>query len=49
MSGSQFQVERGLSSRCVRVVLMSPTTQDELRFALTQLASLIETDPRRYR
>lgn len=49
MSGSQFQVERGASSRCVRVVLMSPTTQDELRFALTQLASLIEADPRRYR
>lgn len=48
LSGSQFEAERGGNSRCVRVVLMSPTTQGELRFALTQLASLIETDPRRY-
>ncbi|WP_085595071.1 MULTISPECIES: PLP-dependent aminotransferase family protein [unclassified Pseudomonas] len=49
MSGTQFQVERDASCRQVRVVLMSPTTRDELRFALTQLASLIDTDPRRYR
>jgi DNA-binding transcriptional MocR family regulator len=48
LSGTQFQAERSGTSRCVRVVLMSPTSQDELRFALTKLISLIESDPRRY-
>jgi DNA-binding transcriptional MocR family regulator len=48
LSGSQFQAERSAINRCVRLVLMSPTSQDELRFALTKLASLIDTDPRRY-
>lgn len=49
LSGSQFQAERsGTASRCVRLVLMSPTSQDELRFALTKLASLIDSDPRRF-
>lgn len=48
LSGSQFQAERSGTSRSVRVVLMSPTSQDELRFALTKLASLIDSDPRRY-
>ena len=48
LSGTQFQAERSGTSRCVRVVLMSPTRQDELRFALTKLISLIESDPRRY-
>lgn len=47
LSGSQFQAERsGAANRCVRLVLMSPTSQDELRFALTKLASLIDSDPR---
>jgi len=27
---------------------MSPTSRDELRFALTKLASLIDADPRRF-
>lgn len=48
LSGTQFQAERGEATRCVRLVLMSPTSQDELRFALTKLASLIGSDPRRY-
>ncbi|ROM76102.1 GntR family transcriptional regulator [Pseudomonas brassicacearum] len=48
LSGTQFQAERSGSTRCVRLVLMSPTSQDELRFALTKLASLIDSDPRRY-
>lgn len=49
LSGSQFQAERDGVSRGVRVVLMSPTSQDELHFALTQLASLIDSpDPRRF-
>ncbi|PWB34838.1 PLP-dependent aminotransferase family protein [Pseudomonas sp. SDI] len=50
LSGSQFQAERGGAlSRGVRVVLMSPTSRDELAFALTRLASLISTpDPRRF-
>ncbi|CAK16573.1 PLP-dependent aminotransferase family protein [Pseudomonas entomophila] len=49
MSGSQFQVERSGDPRGVRVVLMSPTSQEELRFALTQLASLLESgDPKRF-
>jgi DNA-binding transcriptional MocR family regulator len=48
LSGTQFQAERSGTSRCVRLVLMSPTSQDELRFALTKLISLIESDPRRY-
>lgn len=47
LSGSQFQAERSpTASRCVRLVLMSPTSHDELRFALTRLASLIDSDPR---
>ncbi|WP_060481292.1 PLP-dependent aminotransferase family protein [Pseudomonas sp. NBRC 111119] len=48
LSGTQFQAERGGDNRCVRLVLMSPTSHDELRFALTKLASLIDSDPRRY-
>jgi DNA-binding transcriptional MocR family regulator len=49
LSGSQFQAERNGETRGVRVVLMSPTSRDELRFALTRLASLISTpDPRRF-
>lgn len=50
LSGSQFQAERcDTTSNSVRIVLMSPTSHDELRFALTQLASLINTpDPRRF-
>lgn len=49
LSGSQFQAERSGDSRGVRVVLMSPTREDELRFALTQLASLAAvSDPRRF-
>ncbi|MNJ49955.1 putative HTH-type transcriptional regulator YdcR [compost metagenome] len=48
LSGTQFQAERSGSTRCVRLVVMSPTSQDELRFALTKLASLIDSDPRRY-
>ncbi len=49
LSGSQFQAERNGVSRGVRVVLMSPTREDELRFALTQLASLVAVgDPRRF-
>ena len=49
LSGSQFQAERSGVSRGVRVVLMSPTREDELRFALTQLASLVGVgDPRRF-
>ena len=48
LSGTQFQAERSGITRCVRLVLMSPTSQDELRFALTKLASLIDSDPRRY-
>jgi len=48
LSGTQFQAERAGTTRCVRLVLMSPTSQDELRFALTRLASLIDSDPRRY-
>ncbi|MNP68937.1 hypothetical protein D3C76_1649630 [compost metagenome] len=48
LSGTQFQAERSGTTRCVRLVLMSPTSQDELRFALTKLASLIDSDPRRY-
>lgn len=48
LSGTQFQAERYGTTRCVRLVLMSPTSQDELRFALTKLASLIDSDPRRY-
>jgi len=48
-SGSQFQAERGSSTRGVRIVLMSPTSREELHFALTKLASLIESgDPRRF-
>jgi DNA-binding transcriptional MocR family regulator len=48
LSGTQFQAERTGITHCVRLVLMSPTSQDELRFALTKLASLIDSDPRRY-
>ena len=49
LSGSQFQAERNGETRGVRVVLMSPTREDELRFALTQLASLAgAADPRRF-
>ena len=48
LSGTQFQAERSGISRCVRLVLMSPASQDELRFALTKLASLMDSDPRRY-
>jgi len=48
LSGTQFQAERSGVTRSVRLVLMSPTSQDELRFALTKLASLIDSDPRRY-
>jgi DNA-binding transcriptional MocR family regulator len=49
MSASQFQVERTGDPRGVRVVLMSPTSREELRFALTQLASLLESgDPKRF-
>ncbi|WP_194787972.1 PLP-dependent aminotransferase family protein [Pseudomonas sp. UFMG81] len=49
MSASQFQVERGDDPRGVRVVLMSPTSREELRFALTRLASLLESgDPKRF-
>ena len=49
LSGSQFQPERSGETRGVRVVLMSPTREEELRFALTQLASLAGTaDPRRF-
>lgn len=49
LSGSQFQPERNGETRGVRVVLMSPTREDELRFALTQLASLAgASDPRRF-
>jgi len=49
LSGSQFQAERSGDSRGVRIVLMSPTREDELGFALTQLASLAGTaDPRRF-
>jgi len=48
-SGSQFQAERSGSTRGVRIVLMSPTSREELHFALTKLASLIESgDPRRF-
>lgn len=49
LSGSQFQAERSGETHGVRVVLMSPTQEDELRFALTQLASLAGVaDPRRF-
>ncbi|NWB98819.1 PLP-dependent aminotransferase family protein [Pseudomonas gingeri] len=48
LSGTQFQAERLGHTRSVRVVLMSPTSRDELRFALTKLASLIDADPRRF-
>ena len=48
LSGTQFQAERLGSTRSVRIVLMSPTSRDELRFALTKLASLIDADPRRF-
>ena len=49
MSASQFQVERTGDPRGVRVVLMSPTSREELRIALTQLASLLESgDPKRF-
>ncbi|MFJ3448492.1 PLP-dependent aminotransferase family protein [Pseudomonas sichuanensis] len=48
LSGTQFQAERSGVTRCVRLVLMSSTSQSELRFALTKLASLIDSDPRRY-
>ena len=49
LSGSQFQAERNGETRGVRVVLMSPTREEELRFALTQLASLAgASDPRRF-
>ncbi len=48
ISGTQFQAVRSGMTRMVRLVLMSPTTQNELRFALTKLASLIDSDPRRY-
>ncbi|BBP74968.1 GntR family transcriptional regulator [Pseudomonas sp. Ost2] len=48
LSGTQFQAERSSPTRSVRIVLMSPTSREELRFALTKLASLIDSDPRRY-
>ncbi|MCU1738113.1 MULTISPECIES: aminotransferase-like domain-containing protein [Pseudomonas] len=48
LSGTQFQAERLGHTRSVRIVLMSPTSRDELRFALTKLASLIDADPRRF-
>lgn len=49
LSGSQFQAERSSSTRGVRIVLMSPTSRDELHFALTKLASLIDSsEPRRF-
>src|SRR5450830_1883390 len=48
LSGTQFQAERLGHTRSVRIVLMSPTRRDELRFALTKLASLIDADPRRF-
>ncbi|CAD5198564.1 PLP-dependent aminotransferase family protein [Pseudomonas sp. FEN] len=48
LSGTQFQAERQGHTRSVRIVLMSPTSRDELRFALTKLASLIDADPRRF-
>ncbi|MGE8321467.1 MAG: PLP-dependent aminotransferase family protein [Pseudomonas sp.] len=48
LSGTQFQAERSEITRCVRLVLMSSTSHNELRFALTKLASLIDSDPRRY-
>lgn len=48
LSGSQFQPQRNVISRSVRIVLMSPTNREQLRFALTKLASLIDTDPHLY-
>lgn len=49
MSGAQFQAERVGETRCVRLVLMSPTSRYELSFALTKLASLLSTsEPRRF-
>ncbi|MET1080880.1 MAG: PLP-dependent aminotransferase family protein [Pseudomonas sp.] len=49
LSGSQFFAERSTSTRGVRIVLMSPTSRDELRFALTRLASMLASaEPRLY-
>lgn len=49
LSGSQFLAERSSTTRGVRIVLMSPTSREQLRFALTKLASLIATsEPRLY-
>ena len=49
LSGSQFLAERSGQTRGVRIVLMSPTSREQLRFALTKLASLIaSSEPRLY-
>jgi DNA-binding transcriptional MocR family regulator len=49
MSASQFEAERSGDVNAVRIVLMSPANREELRFALTKLASLLESnDPRRF-
>lgn len=48
-SGTQFLAERSGHTRAVRIVLMSPTSRSELKFALTKLRSMIESaEPRLY-
>ncbi|PYB78935.1 PLP-dependent aminotransferase family protein [Pseudomonas sp. LB-090624] len=47
MSANQFEAGGSDDVSAVRIVLMSPTNQSELRFALTKLVSLLETnDPK---